>query len=299
MVCFHPIKGYRSQGGRVTFSRRDAFIDRPVTVSCGQCRGCRRERAKQWAIRITHEAQLHEKNSFITLTYRDDELPPGNSLDKQHFPNFIKRFRKNLRKRSHDLNQETPETLRYFHCGEYGDDSGRPHYHACLFGQDFSEDRKLFKNDKRGYPLWTSKALDDLWQKGHSIIGALTFESAAYVARYIMKKQTGPGAEEHYHGTQPEYVTMSRRPGIGASWYEKFGDEIRRDDFCVVQRKKARPPRFYDLEFQKQFPEKYEATKIKRIRQAEKHQANNTPERLQVREEVQIAKERRLTRDLN
>lgn len=293
------MKGYRAQGGGVVFDRRNAFVDRPVTVSCGQCAGCRRQRAKQWAIRNMHEAQCHEKNSFITLTYDQQNLPAGESLQPRHFQLFIKRFRKALSGGSPPEAIHKPETLRYYHCGEYGEDTGRPHYHALLFGQDFSEDRQIYTKDKRGYPLWKSKRLDDLWTHGRCIIGELTFESAAYVSRYIMKKITGPSAEEHYHGQIPEYSTMSRRPGIGSTWYKKYGAEIRANDFCIINGAKARPPSFYDVEYQRIYPEEYETTKTQRIRSAQKYQSNNTPERLRVREQVQEAKEKGLTRNLN
>ena len=79
MPCYHPLQGWRKQGGGITFNLRDGFVDRPVTVSCGQCIGCRLERSRQWAIRCMHEASLHESNCFVTLTYSDDgikHLPP-------------------------------------------------------------------------------------------------------------------------------------------------------------------------------------------------------------------------------
>ena len=135
MPCYRPIKGYRSRrlnaetGKRpVVFNPRDGFYDQPVDLPCGQCIGCRLERSRQWAIRCVHEASLHERNCFITLTYRDECLPTNGSLDLDAFQKFMKRLRRRF-----------GEGVRFFHCGEYGENFGRPHYHAILFNLDFSD----------------------------------------------------------------------------------------------------------------------------------------------------------------
>mgnify|MGYP000188139432 FL=1 len=222
MPCFHPLQGYRARqrsasGKRgIVFNKRDGWADLPVTLPCGQCIGCRLERSRQWAIRCVHEASLHNENSFITLTYANEHLPAWNSLDKTTFPKFMKRLRKSLQ----------DKRVRYFHCGEYGDHTGRPHYHALLFGHDFPD--KTHWAIRNGNPTWRSQELERLWPFGHSEIGTVTFESAAYCARYITKKVTGHAAREHYEMVdkhtgelgrrEPEYTTMSRRPGIGKGW---------------------------------------------------------------------------------
>jgi len=286
MACFHPIPGYRAGSGKITFKRSEATGSlASVSIACGQCRGCRLERSRQWAVRISHEAQTHTHNCFITLTYNDAHLPEDHSLDITHWQLFAKRFRK----------QEGP--FRFYHCGEYGDTNGRPHYHACIFGHDFSADRKRYTKTEQGHELHTSETLDRLWGKGFCQIGELTFQSAAYVARYVMKKQNGQAAADHYDQVdtdtglitrlKPEYASMSRRPGIGAAWISKYKTDVYPHDYVIVNGKKSRPPKFYDNQLS-EF--ELEMLKARRATQGKKHRANNTPERLAVREEIATRK---------
>jgi hypothetical protein len=243
-----------------------------------------------------HEASLHHQNSFITLTYNNEHLPPDGSLNVKHFQKFMKRLRK-----SHD------GIIRYYHCGEYGDALGRPHYHACLFGFDFP-DRYLWTVTAQGERLYRSPTLEVLWPYGISSIGNVTFRSAAYVARYIMKKRLGPSAAEYYEKIdpetgeiiqlKPEYTTMSRRPGLAAGWFDKYKTDVYPDDFVIMNGKKFRPPRFYDYQLEQRDPELLD--KIKKIRKASgrKHADNNTPDRLAVRETIQQARLDKLKRSL-
>ena len=199
------------------------------------------------------------------------------------------------------------QTAILFHCGEYGENFGRPHYHACIFGYDF-DDKKLWKVNN-GYPLYTSNFLSSLWPFGYSSIGAVTFESAAYVARYIMKKVTGDAANKHYlvydRGTgeifgerKPEYITMSRRPGIGKPWFDKFATDVYPDDFVVLNFKKMKPPRYYDGLFEIQAPSDMQRIKTQRVLSSKEHVDNNTSVRLRVRERVKLAQIKSLIRKL-
>lgn len=300
MACFHPMTGYRARERnpatgkrRIVFNSRDGFIDQPVTIPCGQCVGCRLERSRQWAIRCVHEASLHERNCFITLTYDNAHLPKSGSLELDAFQKFMKRLRKRF-----------GDGIRFFHCGEYGEKFKRPHYHACLFNFDF-EDRELWKQ-RDGVNLYISESLSELWPFGFSTIGDVTFESAAYVARYIMKKVTGDKAVEHYAELgsfgeilaerRPEYVTMSRRPGIGKPWLEKFRSDVYPSDFVLMNGKKMRPPKYYDSIFELEDPEMCAKVKARRKSKAEEHSENNTPDRLAVREEIQLRKANQLVR---
>lgn len=197
--------------------------------------------------------------------------------------------------------------IRFFHCGEYGEKYGRPHYHAILFGIDF--DDKQLHTIINGNRLYTSPTLEKLWPYGYSSIGNVTFESAAYVARYIMKKVTGDQADEHYSVIneetgeilykQPEYTTMSRRPGIAAGWFEQYADDVYPKDFVTVRGKKMRPPKFYDRLMEKTRPYEIEDIKAARVEKAREHSLNNTPERLHVREQVQKLKLKQLPRKLD
>lgn len=290
MPCYSPITAYRSRhktasGKRaLVFNPNHGYKDLKVTVACGQCIGCRLDYSRQWAIRCMHEAQMHEDNCFLTLTYNDDHLPDDLSLDLSHFQRFMKRLRKRF-----------GAGIRYFHCGEYGDELGRPHYHAAIFNFDFP-DKKYHKKSGTGHNLYTSEALSELWHYGHAWIGSLTFESAAYVARYVMKKITGDDADNHYKGRRPEYVTMSRRPGIGQGWYDKFSDDIHRHDYIIVNGKKVSLPKYYNKLFEQIDGDSAFHAKSRRKWQASKHEADNTSERLRVKEQVKIAQIQSLKR---
>jgi len=305
MPCFHPMDAWYSKainpsGKRgIVFSPKSAYQpDDPIKLPCGQCIGCRLERSRQWAIRCVHEASLYENNCFITLTFSPDAMMEREnpmSLDVSEFQKFMKRLRKKYGAK-----------IRFFHCGEYGELNGRPHYHACLFNFDFS-DKILWKivNDNR---LYTSQSLSDLWPFGFSTIGDVTFESAAYVARYIMKKITGDAASDHYEradsstgeifSIKPEYTTMSRRPGIGRGWFDKYATDVYPDDFVVMNGSKMRPPKYYDRVLEKTRPYEFDDVKEKRFLNGEKYLDNNTSDRLKVRETVQKRRLELLTRNL-
>lgn len=230
-----------------------------------------------------HEISLHEENCFITLTYNPEHYPESGSLDITHFQKFMKRLRK-----------KSMSKIRFYHCGEYGDQLGRPHYHAILFGYDFN-DKKLYKQIN-GRNLYTSQILSEIWGKGFCTVGTATFESACYVARYLLKKQTGPTAEEYYSrvdpetgevlALKPEYTTMSRRPGIGSNWFKQFKTDVYPEDEMVVNGVKTRPPKYYDTQYEISDPQEFENLKNQRIRKSIKYEINNTPDRLAVRETI-------------
>lgn len=239
MPCYSPLHAYKGKTNdagktQIIFNRPASWRGEKLDLPCGQCVGCRLERSRQWAVRCMHEASMHEENSFITLTYNEQNLPKNQSLVKSDYQDFMKRLRKSI----------YPKRVRYYHCGEYGEKLGRPHYHALLFGHDF-EDKKHFST-RGDNAVYTSDSLSELWPFGFSVIGAVTFESAAYVARYIMKKVNGEKAKEHYGERIPEYTTMSRRPGIGQNWFKKFESDVYPHDRVYVRGNITRPPRYYD-----------------------------------------------------
>lgn len=311
MPCFYPMEafyGERKSNGRyrIVFNERDSEHGHSLRLPCGGCPGCRLERSRQWAIRCVHEAQLHERNCFITLTFSPEALAERSnpvSLDVRDFQLFMKRFRKRF-----------GNGIRFFHCGEYGELRGRPHYHAIIFNFDF-DDRVLFKVHK-GVNLYVSKSLSDLWPFGFASVGDVTFDSAAYVARYIMKKVNGKKVDElvphfdpinedvyflkHYEAfdsstgeiipKKPEYTTMSRRPGIAAKWFKEFKSDVFPSDEVVIRGRKMRPPKYYDSLYERDSPEDYAIIKDLRSEKALIHSAECTPERLRDREKVLLAK---------
>lgn len=191
------------------------------------------------------------------------------------------------------LRKKYGSNIRFFHCGEYGEKQGRPHYHACLLNFDFP-DKYHYCNSPRGDPLYRSSELEKLWPYGLCQIGSVTFESAAYVARYITKKITGPMADYHYQGRKPEYTTMSRRPGIGVPFLKKFHSDIYPHDRVVIRgRVQVNPPRFYNQQYEVMYPEKYQKIKSKRLSKSlvdiSRKLRDNTEERLNVKEIVTTA----------
>jgi hypothetical protein len=298
MPCYHPLSAYQCADGSIVFyeSKRHDTV-KSLSLPCGQCVGCRLERSRQWAIRCMHEAQMHTQNCFITLTYDDAHLPSDRSLHYRDFQLFIKRLRKRYPGRR----------IRYYMAGEYGENFGRPHWHACIFGLDF-DDKKLWKRTSANSLLYRSANLETLWPFGYSSIGDVTFESAAYVARYIMKKVTGKNASEHYQeidpdtgeitNRTPEFTKMSLKPGIGYEWYKQYTSDVYPHDYVVVRGKKVKPPKFYDKKYKIDNPYEFDEVLYIREKSAKLNYADNTLERLAVKEQVAKAKLQKLKRNL-
>jgi hypothetical protein len=306
MSCVNPLKAYQCLDKSIVFDEvRKHDIVRSLSLPCGQCIGCRLERSRQWAMRCMHEAQLHEENCFITLTYNDKYLPHDQSLNHKHFQLFLKRLRKSI----------APKRIRFYMAGEYGSKFGRPHYHACIFGWS-PKDKKVLKKTGSGSIIYQSKELDDCWRiknkrtreyesLGYASVGDVTFESAAYVARYIVSKQTGKIDPNHYHWCdlttgelqflKPEYNRMSLRPitnqkgdpgGIGAMWYKKYKSDVYPHDYVVVRGKKMKPPKAYDKLYQKDNPYEYDELLYKREKSAKLNPDNHDPKRLDAKRQI-------------
>lgn len=286
MACFRPLDAWKTDAGKVVFS--DRGDGRHMLLPCGQCVGCRLERSRQWAIRCMHEASMHEENGFLTLTYNEEHCP--NSLVYRHFQLFMKRARKEL------------GPLRFYMCGEYGSKNFRPHYHALLFGCGFLSDRYLWRNSGSGFPLYRSPTLDRLWIYGNAEVGDVSFESAAYVARYCLKKVTGEGAVEHYRRVdsnsgeivevEPEFTRMSlgrrKGEGIGGPWIKKFYTDVYPEDGVLVNGMKCKPPRYYDGIFD--YFRQSDDVEFNRFERALLTKEDTSPERLAVREKVAKAR---------
>ena len=269
-----------------------------------------------------HEAQLHDNNCFITLTYNNENIPHGGSLDVRHFQKFMKRLRKRF------------SGVRFFHCGEYGDHDGtykhlqmygesklgRPHYHAILFGIDFrfiplEKEGRVYVPElirqENGNKLYNSPVLSELWPFGFNTVGSVTFESAAYVARYVLKKRfkSSLEEEEHYvrtdldtgemHELKPEYVTMSRRPGIGSKWFDQYQSDVYPKDYTTVRGKKIKPPKYYDRLLENVDPELFQSIKAARRASAIDRSDDNTRDRLDTKEVVKQAQINMLQRKLD
>lgn len=245
MSCYHPIYAFRcgkTENGkdRLKFcssktgdffndarALKKKYGDDLVPIPCGHCLGCAMDHAKEWSVRCVLESLDHEANSFLTLTYDDQHCP--SHVSKREFQLFLKR----LRKAHPDVE------IRYFGCGEYGSLNGRPHYHLIIFGYDFP-DKVHLCHDGVSH-IYRSNELEKLWTFGMSTIGDVELESCAYVARYSNKKFA------HAHGD--EFLLMSRRPGLGARYFQDNKDLIYLCDKLYGSfgsSHKASIPRYFD-----------------------------------------------------
>ncbi len=301
MTCYSPLKGYENKedGGIIFKKGPDAGQD--MEVACNQCIGCRISKSKEWAARIVHESQMHQDNCFVTLTYDEENLPYDTGLNKAHYQKFMKRLRK----------KHTDKKIRYFHCGEYGETTKRPHYHACLFGIDF-EDRKPYSANN-DVITDISEELQNIWGKGFCTIGELNYQTAAYTSRYILKKVTGNRAKEHYqrvdpytgelYDVQPEYITMSlgrqTGQGIGGTFYEKYKSDFWPSDECPIPGRGVykKVPKYYEKLYAKENPEELAKIKRKRTTYLLANVDEYSPERLETKYKVKKAQLSQLKRN--
>lgn len=234
-----------------------------------------------------HEASLSPFNIFVTLTYDDDHLPVRSMLHYPHYQAFMKRLRF----------YSGTKGVRFYMCGEYGPTTWRPHYHALLFGWDF-DDKKYWRRSDSGASLYRSPSLERLWGHGNCEIGSCTFESAAYVARYCVQKVTGQAAKDHYrrfdqdgeYFLPPEFNRMSLKPGIGAGWFQKYGNDVYPRDQVVINGQEAKPPKYYDRLFKRIAPEAFDEIQFIRERDGRSRYEDNTPARLAVKSKVATAR---------
>jgi len=212
------------------------------------------------------EKLMHVDAAFLTLTYSDEFIPSNYSLKKRDLQLFMKRLRKTR-----------PAGLRFFACGEYGETTYRPHYHVLLFNTCFP-DQKFHKMSGKN-KLFVSAELDGIWQNGNCTIGDVTFESCAYTARYAMKKITGPAAKDFYGDREQEFLVMSRRPGIGTEYYNRYAYQAYKHDTVVVDGRESGIPRFYDTKFEKVDPERLAVLKSIRRKKARLKKVDQTKRR--------------------
>lgn len=268
MTCFKPLTGYYSRdfnhnGNRyIVFNRSQALDPRnSLSIPCGQCIGCRLEKSRQWAVRCVFESQMYDENCFLTLTYDDEHLPSDGSLQPDDLQKFLKRLRKVV-----DLKED--KKIRFFACGEYGEKFQRPHFHVIVFGWKPKDGRIIGRSRVDGSVYTISDTLSAVWKYGYHIVGDVSFESCAYVARYVTKKITGKQSDEHYDGRQPEFCRMSRRPGIGADWFSRYSDDVYPHDYIIIRDGiKTKPPKFFDRLFEKIHPDEMELLRIARAAQ--------------------------------
>lgn len=301
-MCKHPLKGFTigtTQNGKaelkicsystdhvekvnnVWIAAENSFVSNYATdvsrewqeIPCGKCVDCRLQHSRMWANRCMMELAYYDPCEcwFITLTYDNEHLPDVGSsvfagtLVKEDLQKFWKRLRRNAEYHG------DPARIRYFACGEYGTGTSlfRPHYHAILYGFPLV-DIVPWGKSKSGNMLFRSNKLEEIWNKGIVAISPVTWDTCAYTARYVMKKldKTYNGKLYEKENVIPEFITMSRNPGIGRQYYEDNKDKIYRFDEIILKTNdggiKVKPPKYYDSLYECEAPEKLEIIKNKR-----------------------------------
>lgn len=279
VACFHPVPAARY--GHLRYSS-----EKPLAVEypCGRCVGCQQARQRSWALRIQHEAATHSQNSFITLTYDDAHYYP--SLVYGDFKRFLRRLVASL------------GPARYFVAGEYGSQTGRPHWHAVLFGRTFPRMSQLSGS------LYRSPVLEGLWPYGFSSIGSVNPQTARYVAKYAVKSTRARAREVVHLATGeivpivPEFARMSLNPGLGAAWFDRYWEDVyaARDGVVFPGGSTLPPPRYYDVRLSRILPALALSKAYARSDYAYARRADSTPARLAVREVCALARQQ-LTKD--
>lgn len=294
MACYHPIKAWKSPflKGRTVFSQPVGDLShwKEFHVPCGQCIGCRLKRSREWALRLVHEKRFYKESVFLTLTYNEENLPVNRTLVLSDLQLFIKRLRWYLDNPT--IPKEHRRKIRYFACGEYGDATSRPHYHVIVFGWQPSDGVIYRKSARHDGLLWTSELVESIWNKGYCPYGEVTYESCAYVARYVVKKLTGIEGEIAYDLTKrkPPFIVMSRRPGIGSDWYEQYKKEVWDNDSIVTPKGvETSVPRYYYKQLEKSDPRLALEIKAERMKELEKFDIDF--ERLAVSEKIHSMKQ--------
>lgn len=276
VACHHPLPAWRGiKDGRIHLTQptpKSVPQDRRLALPCMQCLGCRKTIAQGWTLRCKLELQQHDYATFATLTYRPEDLPP--TLSKLHLQLFLKRLRINAER------QQTANAIRFFACGEYGTQRGRPHYHAILYGLHHEKHRELIENS---------------WGLGSTQTREANNRRIAYTAGYVAKKYNDPADDSReridyqtgeVYEWQPPFIQMSRRPGIGgharqwpASWRK----------YAIYDGRKIAVPRFYHEAWKKQATDQEKEELLKK--KAELALRRDTSEaRLKAAEKIQKRK---------
>lgn len=341
MACNHPLTMYKSKQKlpngksiiKPTIGKRSANDYEEIKVPCGKCMACRVRKKQEWTVRAINEAQrFGHRNCFITLTYDDAFLPDKGSLDPKDFQLFMKRLRANFQG-FHGMRTESGKIvhpIRYLACGEYGDENGRPHFHAILFNVTFDDvqphesggyssptldrlwSRAIDKADQEYYELLGVEVFEDNGKHyaklGMTTVGDFTHERAQYVAGYVTKKITGDEAKDHYerldpesglyYMLHPEFAMMSNKPGLGKKWCMDNVSDCFPKGYITIRGKKYPIPRYYETVYEGIDPEALEALKQERKEEAQKPNIEKTYYRQCARERVAKAKAKQAKRSL-
>jgi len=275
--CYHPLKAVRTNNlvdGKKKIIFWKPGMDEQLVINdgceilkipCGQCVGCRLEYSRQWAVRCCLEAKQYKHNYFVTLTYDNEFVPLREhvkvnvdtgevedietvmTLLPDDLKGFMKRLRTNMQRESDHIG------IRFFACGEYGPKNMRPHYHLILFNCPLPD--LVFERYSDGYTYYRSPLLEKTWKKGFVLVTDFSFETAAYVARYMLKKHKGKDSGFYAErGIEPEFTRCSRKPGLARAYLDENADFIYNYDQVIITNGKGvpircKPPKYFDRIF--------------------------------------------------
>ena len=322
MSCTHPKTAYfnpnASIGSRLLWKlpTTDIINDySPIPIPCKRCDACQKTYARDWGVRAFMEMHQHEKNCFLTLTYDEDNI--HESLQPDHMTKFLKRLRHAV----------APLKIRYIQCGEYGSKGHRAHHHALIFGYDFDDKVFVGKSDK-DEEMFSSVKLDKLWGKGFCTIGEANIKTALYISGYIGKKiygtkdtdgfyVSGGSKNTHYNKVDKEtgevliihkeYMTMSKKPGLGHSFFTKFTTDLFPDGKILVPSagtlQEYPVPQYFFNKLAETNPNLFIQSRDLRLERALeyelKHKNESSPERLRTKAFIAKKEKNKLGRPLD
>lgn len=313
MVCTNPNSGFRRSNGTFSKTRPTAGASIEMVLPCGVCPGCKLDRAADLQTVMICEGLSHPCSLMVNVTYDDANLPPDMSVNRVDPVSFIKRLRAWV-----DYTFKGRK-IRYFVAAEYGSNTKRPHYHFIIFGlslQDFPDVQ--FYKKSGNYCLYKSEKLNALWGKGFVNFGVAVPGGMGYTAGYLTKKIGSSPDDIRYRRTNiltgetwqvmPEF--HSRSAGLGRDFIRKHRDDLR-SGYLVFEGQRRRIPPYFRKFLRGSFAtvgsEKNDdfviddldlaTAKAREFAQSDSAQANNTPERLRVREESLLIRTAASNRD--
>lgn len=255
-MCTSPLKGWKNDNGSIFLvTRSDVLAVRCmpcsgdivkvyssddvrrgdytefIDIPCRSCEECFSQTRREWITRAVCESKLHDSMIFCTFTYNDENIPRSEivtedgeclshyTLDYTHFQKFMKRLRKYF----------GDKKIRYMVCGEYGSHTYRPHYHAILFGLDFSDFPDIpefYKRNSQGDNLYIIPTLSELWSHGYVTVSSANTSTMAYVAGYVAKKLTDRQSKKFYDycGIARPFIRSSK--ALGAVYFSEIMDKF-------------------------------------------------------------------------
>lgn len=289
MACEKPTIAWQDTIGLTSSGRHPVVFKLPVeycnpfqkryveiSVPCGKCFSCRRDRAFELTCRSIFESRLYDFNSFVTLTVSDDKIKEvfPNGVEHRPFQLFAKRLRKKIGK------------FRYLMCAEYGSTTQRPHYHVVIFGHRFTDVKYL--DDGSYVP---SEVISSCWPYGNIQVADLNENRIAYVAGYTLKDyQLGRDFQWYaFRGLFPPYVKWSRRPGLGYDWFKSHitdvykGVDNVRSEIIISRKLRSMKSRYLDDKLSLHLPDlfdKLSTSRLNHLRQISELQPDQALERV-------------------